>query len=62
MVAGTVYLAKLLANEAVKTFIDRQEPEILMHFEMVVNTVSMEEAVQPQQGSDVEPASATAST
>jgi shikimate 5-dehydrogenase len=56
------YLAKLLGNEAVKTFIERQEPEILMHFEMVVNTVSMEEAVQQQQSSDVEPVPATAST
>ena len=43
-------IAKLLANEAVKNFVDRQEPEILEHFEMVVNTVSMEEAVQQQQG------------
>jgi len=40
------YLAKLLGNEAIKTFIDRQEPEILEHFELVANTVSMEEAVQ----------------
>jgi len=43
------YLAKLLGNEAVKTFIDRQEPEILEHFELVVNTVSMEEAVQQEE-------------
>jgi len=35
--------------EAVKTFIDRQEPEILEHFELVVNTVSMEEAVGQQE-------------
>ena len=41
--------AKLLSNEAVKSFIERQEPEILEHFELVVNTVSMEEAVQQQQ-------------
>jgi len=45
LVLAKVYLAKLLGNEAVKTFIDRQEPEILEHFELVVNTVSMEEAV-----------------
>ena len=42
-------IAKLLANEAVKNFVDRQEPEILEHFEMVVNTVSMEEAVQQEE-------------
>jgi hypothetical protein len=52
----------VLANEAVKTFVTRQEPEILMHFEMVVNTVSMEEAVQQQPVSDVEPTPDTAST
>ena len=45
LVLAKGYLAKLLGNEAVKTFIDRQEPEILEHFELVVNTVSMEEAV-----------------
>ena len=44
----TCYLAKLLANEAVKSFVGNQAPEILEHFEMVVNTVSMEEAVQQQ--------------
>ena len=40
------YLTKLLANGAVKRYIGRHEPEILTHLEMVVNTVSMEEAVQ----------------
>ena len=39
---------KLLANEAVKSDIGRHEPEILTHLELVVNTVSMEEAVQQQ--------------
>jgi len=43
------YLTKLLANEAVKSYIGRQEPEILPHLELVVNTVSTEEAVQQQQ-------------
>ena len=42
-------VTKLLANASVKSFIERQEPEILEHFELVVNTVSMEEAVQQQQ-------------
>ncbi len=42
------YLTKLLANGAVKSYIGRHEPEILTHLELVVNTVSMEEAVQQQ--------------
>ena len=49
LVLAKGYLAKLLGNEAVKTFIDRQQPEILEHFELVVNTVSMEEAVQKEE-------------
>ena len=49
LVLAKGYLTKLLANAAVKSFIERQEPEILEHFELVVNTVSMEEAVQQQQ-------------
>ena len=47
------YLTKLLANEAVKSYIGRHEPEILTHLELVVNTVSMEEAVQQQLDSEV---------
>jgi hypothetical protein len=43
------YLAKLLANGAVKSYIGRHEPEILNHLELVVNTVSMEEAVRQRQ-------------
>lgn len=34
--------------DAVKSYIGRHEPEILTHLELVVNTVSMEEAVQQQ--------------
>jgi len=48
LVVGKGYLTKLLANEAVKSYIGRHEPEILTHLELVVNTVSMEEAVQQQ--------------
>jgi hypothetical protein len=44
------YLTKLLGNETVKRYIERHEPGILEHFELVVNTVSMEEAVQQQNG------------
>jgi len=46
LVVAKGYLTKLLANEAVKSYIGRHEPEILTHLELVVNTVSMEEAVQ----------------
>ena len=53
LVLAKGYLAKLLANEAVKTFVGSQQPEILEHFELVVNTVSMEEAVQQQYTEDV---------
>ena len=42
------YLTKLLANEAVSSYIQRHEPDILEQFELVVNTISMEEAVQQQ--------------
>ena len=47
------YLTKLLSNEAVKSYILRHEPDILEQFELVVNTVSMEEAVQQQLGDAV---------
>jgi hypothetical protein len=50
----------LLAKAAIKTFIERQEPEILEHFELVVNTVSMEEAVQQQRSGDARPESKAA--
>lgn len=40
------YLTKLLANAAVRSYIERREPEILSHLELVANTNSMEEAVQ----------------
>ncbi len=49
LVVAKGYLTKLLANGAVKSYIGRHEPEILSHLELVVNTVSMEEAVQQQQ-------------
>ena len=53
---------KLLANEAVKSYIGRHEPEILTHLELVVNTVSMEEAVQQQQTETAEAALEEATT
>ena len=48
LVVAKGYLTKLLANPAVKSYIERKEPEILSHLELVANTVSMEEAVQQQ--------------
>ena len=39
--------------DAVQSYIGRDEPEILPHLELVVNTVSMEEAVQQQQVAEV---------
>jgi len=46
------YLTKLLTNAAVKSYIERKEPEILSHLELVANTVSMEEAVQQGEPND----------
>lgn len=40
------YLAKLLGNDAVKSYITRHEPEIFGYLELMVSTGSMEEAVQ----------------
>ena len=54
LVVAKGYLTKLLGNDAVKSYITRHEPEILEHFELVVNTVSMEEAVQQQLEADGE--------
>jgi len=51
--SGQGHLTKLLTNEAVKSYIGRHEPEILTHLELVVNTVSMEEAVQQRQEAEV---------
>ncbi len=54
LVIAKGYLTKLLGNDAVKRYIIRHEPEILEHFELVVNAVSMEEAVQQQFEADGE--------
>ncbi len=53
LVVAKGYLTKLLANAAVKSYIERREPEILSHLELVANTVSMEEAVQQRLGDAV---------
>jgi DNA invertase Pin-like site-specific DNA recombinase len=46
------YLAKLLANEAVRSYVSRHAVEILEQFELVLNTVSMEEAVEQAERQD----------
>ena len=47
-------MTKLLANGAIKSYIGRHELEIFTHPVLVVNTVSMEEAVQQQLEADGE--------
>ena len=49
LVVAKGYLSKLLLNQAIKDYINEHEPEILSHLELVVNTISMEEAVQQSQ-------------
>lgn len=48
LVVAKGYLTKLIGNEAVKSYVGRHAPEILEQFELVVNTLSMEEALQQQ--------------
>ncbi len=48
------YLTKRIGNDTVKSHITWHEPEILDHFELVVNTICMEEAVQQQLEADGE--------
>ena len=42
------YLTKLMGNTAVKSYVGKHAPEILEQFELVVNTLSMEESLQNQ--------------
>ena len=46
LVVAKGYLKKLMENEAVRSYVGRHAPEILEQFELVLNTVSMEEAVE----------------
>ena len=52
LVVAKGYLTKLVSNTAIKSYIGRTEPEILEHFELVVNTVSMEEALQQNEAEE----------
>lgn len=46
LVVAKGYLKKVLANEAVRSYVQRHALEILEQFELVLNTISMEEAVE----------------
>ncbi len=48
LVVAKGYLTKLMGNAAVKSYVGRHAPEILEQFELVVNTLSMEAALQSQ--------------
>jgi len=52
LVVAKGYLTKLVANTEIKSYIGRHAPEILEHFELVVNTVSMEEALQQKEAGE----------
>lgn len=62
LVVAKGYLTKLVANEAIRSWLDRNTPEILEQFELVINTTSMEEAMEQQarDGSDEPDAAADA--
>lgn len=46
LVVDKGYLKKLMENEAVRSYVARHAPEILEQLELLLNTVSMEEAVE----------------
>ena len=48
LVVAKGYLSKLLGNEAVRSYITRHAAEILEQFDLVLNTVSMEEALEQE--------------
>jgi ParB-like chromosome segregation protein Spo0J len=53
LVVAKGYLKKLMENEAVRSYVARQSPEILEQLELVLNTVSMEEAVEQAEREEV---------
>jgi hypothetical protein len=46
LVVAKGYLTRVLENEAVRAYVARNAPEILEQFELVINTISMEEALE----------------
>ena len=57
LVVAKGYLGKLVGNEAVRSWLDRHAREILEQFELVINTTSMEEAMEQEarEGASDEP-------
>jgi len=53
LVVAKGYLKKLMENEAVRSYVARHASEILEQFELVLNTVSMEEAVEQAEREEV---------
>ena len=52
LVVAKGYLKKLMENEAARSYVARHAAEILEQFELVLNTVSMEEAVEQAERED----------
>ena len=48
LVVAKGYLTKMLGNVAVRSWLSRHAPEILEQFDLVINTTSMEEAMEQQ--------------
>jgi hypothetical protein len=48
LVVAKGYLTKMVGNEAVRSWLSRHAPEILEQFDLVINTTSMEEAMEQQ--------------
>jgi ParB-like chromosome segregation protein Spo0J len=46
LVVAKGYLTKLVGNDAVRSWLSRHAPEILEQFDLVINTTSMEEAME----------------
>lgn len=52
LVVAKGYLKKVLENDAVRAYVGQNAPEILEQFELVLNTISMEEAVEQVERGD----------
>ena len=52
LVVAKGYLKKLIENEAVRSYVARHAGEILEQFDLVLNTLSMEEAVEKAEQQD----------
>lgn len=52
LVVAKGYPKNVLENDAVRAYVDQNAPEILDQFELVLNTVSMEEAVEQAERGD----------